>query len=374
MLKSWVENPATGKTEPAFKSPISTLYRDPRETPAWQPGQGIVSPEERRARWALALPKHVRLPAGPLPHIIAIGGGKGGVGKSLLSANLSTKLAEMGVKVLLADLDIGCANLHTHFGIPAPERSLADFVVRGSRSFAELPIQTGVNGLQLVAGGREDDWNNKLAVGGSGFLNLWNALLRSKLDLGVDVLLLDLGAGTHQHTMDFFSLAHCGIVVVLPEPTSIENAYVFLKTALWRFMENVGHRAGASALAGDVKAAICGPDPKGAGRGYAERLRSLAPLHPLLVRHIFSALGERNIGIVVNQTRTQQDIDIGSSMEMICQKYFGFHARYLGNLNYEESVWKAVRKRRLLVHDAPESGLSVRFGELAQRVLSGIVY
>lgn len=372
MLKSWVEGTGSSHIDSTFKSPVGG-GPSKSDFPSWQ-GTGSLAPEERRSRWALALPKHVRLPAGPIPHIIAVGGGKGGVGKSLISANLGTKLAEHGARVLLADLDLGCANLHTNFGIPAPERSLADFVVRGARTFNELPMQTGIPGLQLIAGGREDDWNTKLALGSSGFLNLWNALLRSRLDLGIDILVLDLGAGTHQHTMDFFSLAHSGVIVVLPEPTSIENAYVFLKTALWRFIENVGFRAGASALAGEVKSAICGPDPKGMSRGYAERLRGLASLHPLLIRHIFATLGERNIGIVVNQTRNQQDIDIGASMEMICQKYFGFHARFLGHLNYEESVWKAVRKRKLLVHDAPESMLSNRFAELAERILAGLLY
>ena len=67
--------------------------------------------------WLAGLPKDVEVSAGgTLPTIIAIGGGKGGVGKSVVSSNLSAKLAASGKKVLAIDLDLGGANLHLFWG------------------------------------------------------------------------------------------------------------------------------------------------------------------------------------------------------------------------------------------------------------------
>jgi flagellar biosynthesis protein FlhG len=63
----------------------------------------------------------------PKKEIWAIGGGKGGTGKSLISANLGVALSKMGKQVLLVDADLGCANLHTLFGVE-PEMTLSDFV------------------------------------------------------------------------------------------------------------------------------------------------------------------------------------------------------------------------------------------------------
>jgi flagellar biosynthesis protein FlhG len=329
-----------------------------------------LTASEKRSRWSWGLPKNVRMPPGNIPYIIAVGGGKGGVGKSLLSANVAAKLAAAGNQVLLVDLDIGGANLHTHFGMSAPDRSLADFMVRGSRVFSELPISTAIPGLSLVAGGREDDWGQKLQSGSMVFVGLWNSLLRARMDQGYQYVILDLGAGTHSYTIDFFTIAHAGVVVVLPEPTSIENSYVFLKSALWRFIENVGHRSGTGALASEIRNALSNTDPRVGTRSYAERLRNLSSVHPLFIKNIFATLSERNVGIVVNQARSQQDTDIGSSMELICQKYFGYHARFLGALNYDESVWRSIRSRKLLVEECPDSQLSQRFSEVTQKIIA----
>ncbi len=79
--------------------------------------------QDRAQGWRLVsrLKSHVRAPR---PTMIAIGSGKGGVGKSMLSANLAVKIASIGYRVLLIDLDLGCANLHTNFGFPAPPKHL----------------------------------------------------------------------------------------------------------------------------------------------------------------------------------------------------------------------------------------------------------
>src|ERR1700737_2923194 len=109
------------------------MDRDPDETDEVTPEPS--RPEEPRAR-----------------HIIAIGGGKGGVGKSLLAANLGIYLAQLGKRVVLIDADLGGANLHTFVGVERPKVTLGDFFEKRVARIEDCIVDTGVKGLGLVSG------------------------------------------------------------------------------------------------------------------------------------------------------------------------------------------------------------------------------
>lgn len=337
------------------------------------PPQGRSSPMiiDRHQLWQLGLSSAVTpVPAHEMPTIIAVGGGKGGVGKSILSANLAAKLGQLGYRVLAIDLDLGCSNLHTHYGLVNPKKNLGDLILKERLSFRDLIIPAPVQGVGFIAGGREEEWGFLLDGHASALTRLYDGILQSKRDLAVDVVILDLGAGTHRHTMDFFGLAHLGAVTVLPEPTSIENAYVFLKSTLWNIISNLAAQAHVPEVGEDVKAALAGVGAgNGAEFGYVDCLRSLSAHYPDFIKMLAGALQGRIIGIVINQARSQNDIDIGKSMEHICHKYFGFQTCYLGHLNYDESVWKSLRNRRLLVTDFPHSIISKRLAAVSSKAL-----
>ena len=160
--------------------------------------------------------------------IWAIGGGKGGVGKSLVTANLSICLALMGHKVAAIDLDLGGANLHTCLGVPIPEKTLSDYLSKKVKSLNELLTPTAINNLFLISGAQDD-------LGIANLKHMHKAKLLSQLsELDVDYVLLDLGAGTTFNTIDFFISADQGIITTLPEPTSIENSYRFIKAVYLR--------------------------------------------------------------------------------------------------------------------------------------------
>lgn len=84
--------------------------------------------------------------------IIAVGGGKGGIGKTLVSSSLAIALAEAGTRVILIDADLGGANVHTVMGIHTPEKTLHDFISRKVKSLAEVVIDAPVPGLRLICG------------------------------------------------------------------------------------------------------------------------------------------------------------------------------------------------------------------------------
>lgn len=325
----------------------------------------------RYDQWKLGNPSDLVVPnAQDIPAIIAVGGGKGGVGKSVISANLATMLSRAGSRVLVVDLDLGCSNLHTHFGISMPKRSLADFLLKDNVSFKDILLPAPSPGVAFAAGGREEKWeyhieNHRKIMG-----RLWNAILASRKDFNIDFVIFDLGAGVHKLTMDFFTAAHLGIVTVLPEPTSIENAYAFLKIALWKYVENVGEQVSNPQIANDVKESLAEVGLDSVNRGYVDCFRNLRPSYPCFIQSLSSAILGRAIGIVVNQTREQSDIDIGKSMEHICQRYFGLTTHFLGYLNYDECVWKSLRNRRLLVSDFPHSLITKKFSSIASNIMS----
>ncbi|MBI3179572.1 MAG: P-loop NTPase, partial [Deltaproteobacteria bacterium] len=157
--------------------------------------------------------------------VIAIGGGKGGIGKSLLAANLAIHAAELGKQVIVIDADLGGANLHTCLGMKPPQVTLSDFVNRKVKDLEAVVTPTPIKGLGLVSGALDllgaanPKYTQKLR------------LLREVTRLDVDVVIIDLGGGTGFNILDFFLIADHGILTAMPEPTSIENAYRFIKAA-----------------------------------------------------------------------------------------------------------------------------------------------
>ena len=89
------------------------------------------------------------------PTIVAVGGGKGGAGKSIFSALMAFWLARLGKRTILMDADLGGANLHTLLGILSPERTLNDFVTKKIEELEGVCIETGEKNLRLISGASE---------------------------------------------------------------------------------------------------------------------------------------------------------------------------------------------------------------------------
>ncbi|MFA5073221.1 MAG: P-loop NTPase [Nitrospirota bacterium] len=165
--------------------------------------------------------------------ILAIGGGKGGVGKSIFAIAIATSLARRGHRVILADLDLGAANLHTYLGILKRTPTIANFILQKVSSLEDLVIETPEPNLGLISGAE--------FVPGVTNPPPWmkRKLIRQLRQLPSDFIVLDLGAGVQFNTLDFFGIANHGIVITAPEPGAVMNAYSFLKGSLFRKMQAV---------------------------------------------------------------------------------------------------------------------------------------
>src|SRR5574344_1886582 len=147
--------------------------------------------------------------------IIPVASGKGGVGKSLLSANLAVALGQAGKKVVLADLDLGASNLHLVIGQQAPKAGIGTFLT-GQSKFEDIISQTEYENVSFIAGDSEIPGLTSLKAVQK------NDLIKNFVKCNADYLILDLGAGTHLTILDMFLLSPQGIIVTRSEEHTSE--------------------------------------------------------------------------------------------------------------------------------------------------------
>jgi flagellar biosynthesis protein FlhG len=173
--------------------------------------------------------------------ILPIASGKGGVGKSLLATNLAIALAEGGNRVVLADLDLGASNLHTILGLRNLKNGIGAFLNNPKMRLEDIIIETSFKGLRFIPGDAEIPELADLKHAQK------RSLIKSLLALDADFLIIDLGGGTSFNVIDFFLLSGRGIIVSTPQLTSILNAYLFIKNAVFRIMSSTFQKSSGAA-------------------------------------------------------------------------------------------------------------------------------
>ena len=290
----------------------------------------------------------------------AIGGGKGGVGKSLITANLSICLSMMGKKVVSVDLDLGGANLHTCLGVPIPDKTLSDYFNKSVPQLSDLVTPTGLPNLSIISGAQDD-------LGMANLKSIHNSkIISSVAKLDADFVLFDLGAGTQTNTLDFFINADQGILAVLPEPTSIENTYRFIKAVFYQRLKAIEELLDIRPLIENAMNSKL-QNHGGAPIDLINRVVELDPIRGLKLKNEIAKFCPK---LIMNQVRTQSDIDLGFSMKMVCKKYFGIDIDYIGYLEYDTTVWQSVKRRRPLLVEFPHSKLMTSFDKIIHKLIN----
>lgn len=159
----------------------------------------------------------------PKNNIIAVASGKGGVGKTWLAVTLSHLIARSGRKVLLFDGDIGLANVDVQLGL-TPQHDLSS-ALAGRHTLKEAVTHYRDGGFDIIAG---RSGSASLATMPVDKLAQAAGQLKA-LQSDYDYIMIDLGAGIEQHVQYLAALAGRCIVVVTDEPTSLTDAYAFIK-------------------------------------------------------------------------------------------------------------------------------------------------
>jgi flagellar biosynthesis protein FlhG len=268
-----------------------------------------------------------------------VASGKGGVGKSVVSVNLALALARSGRQVLLADLDVGGADAHIMFGELNPSATLTDFLDKRVSRLEDVAVSVAIHpNLRLIAGTGET-----LATANMAYARK-KRLIKHFQDLDADIVMIDIGAGTNFHALDFFLMADIHLAVATPEPTSVLDLYRFMKLAVIRrvlscflarspMAEVLSNRDFTSV--NEVMEAAAVTDVEGREAAVAA-MQSFRP------------------GLIINRVSDNSQVNV-LYLRQILRQYVGGDLMLLGEIPEDHAVGQAVRKFLPVIDAAPES-------------------
>jgi flagellar biosynthesis protein FlhG len=292
--------------------------------------------------------------------ILPIASGKGGVGKSLVAANLSVALAQTGKRVVLADLDLGASNLHLIIGHRAPRVGIGTFLNDPRADFAHVVAETDIPNLRFIPGDAEIPGSANLKPAQK------NALARRLLGLDADILILDLGAGTHQSILDFFLLSGQGIVVTAPTVTATLNAYLFLKNAVFRLMYS-SFAKGSKAY--DYLEKLR-KDGSSLQKLYVPKLmEAVAEIDPESWKKLKERLGLFHPRLIMNMIEDPKDAEKAQKIRRSCAEYLDLQLEHLGVIYRDSMQDTALNARLPIVLYKPQAILSQAIYRIADKVL-----
>ncbi len=275
-------------------------------------------------------------------------GGKGGTGKTAMTANIGVALATMGYHVILVDADLGGANLHTILNIKRPNVTLSDFINRRIKNLNDILLNTPSENLKLISGG-------------SDMVGLANLPFQSKIrlqrhieHLEADYILLDLGAGTNFNTLDFFVVSNEGFVVCNPEPTAKINAYTFLKSVVYRLIEREFKRGTR------IKQMILteGRNNKSGSLPIPQLLNLIDEVDPVASLKVRKILTNFKPKLMMNKLRRFSQEREGEQLALLTEKYLGVSLEYLGMVRDDPHVIDSSELMMPFVLQFPGCGAS----------------
>ncbi len=259
----------------------------------------LVEPSSKRVNNRMSANRPIK--------VIAVTGGKGGVGKTNMSVNLSVALAELNRRVVLMDADLGLANVDVLLGLQA-RYTIAD-VLDGSKTLRDV-LLNGPGGVKVVPA--SSGVQQMTALSPQEHAALIYAF--NELSEQMDVLVIDTAAGISDTVVSFVRAAQEAIIVVCDEPSSITDAYALIKIL------NVDH-------------------------------------------------GVFRFRVIANMTRSNQEgINLFNKLNAVCERFLDASLQYLGNVPFDENVRKAVQKRQPLIQFAPRSKAANAVRAMAQKI------
>lgn len=292
--------------------------------------------------------------------ILPIASGKGGVGKSLLSANLAIALGQAGKKVVLADLDLGASNLHLALGHNVKNNSIGTYLTDKS-SFQSIIEPTEYDNVSFIAGDSQIPGLTTLKAAQK------TKLLRNFHSIDADFLILDLGAGTHQIILDMFLQSPQGILVTAPTVTATLDGYLFLKNSVFRLL-NTTYKRGS------------------AGHQYLEQLKTnsdamksiyipklvdqLSIVDPVNTGLFKTRMNQFKPRLVMNMIDDPKDADRAQRIRNSCSQYLGMDLEYLGLMYRDQLQDKALSSRLPVIIYKPNCVLSQAIYRIAEKVIA----
>ncbi|MGI0115288.1 MinD/ParA family protein [Zooshikella sp. RANM57] len=239
--------------------------------------------------------------------VLAVTGGKGGVGKTNVALNLSIALAEMGRRVMLLDADLGLANIDVLLGL-SPKHTIAD-VLEGKCDLRDILLH-GPGGIKIIPASSGTQAMTQLSL--QQHAGLISAF--SEINDQLDVLIIDTAAGISSSVVSFVIASQEVLIVVTNEPTSITDAYALIKL-LHRDHEVMRYR------------------------------------------------------VIANMVRSQQEgQQLFNKLTNVTERFLDVTMQYLGAIPFDEALRKAVQRQRPLLECYPRSKAAIAIRGIAQKI------
>jgi flagellar biosynthesis protein FlhG len=288
------------------------------------------------------------------PRMVAIAGGKGGVGKSTLAANLALAIGRHGHRVTLVDGDLGAANLHTMLGVLNPPSGIAEFLDDRVDTLDEVALQVAPT-VNLVPG-----------TSRPGAANLGTAqklrFIRAVAKLDTDVVVVDVGAGTSFTVVDLVGACDLKLFVMTPQLPSLHNAYALMKACVHRVVRRLSvdetqQNLIDAALANETRA-----------RTIPQLLSVLRPLDAMLADKIADTLLRFGVGMVGNQLTSDADTHALHRMSPLIHDHLLVHAPLMAAIRRTASLAGGLRAGSGTLADRNDEAFAA-FRSLARGVL-----
>lgn len=290
----------------------------------------------------------------------SIGGGKGGIGKSILTLGLGLTLTRMGRQVILIDGDLGGANLHTLLGVRYPSVTLEHFLLSKVARLEDTIIPTRYAGLGLICGA--DD-----VLGSANPTHSQKIRLLEEIDhLPTDFVFLDLGAGTSFNVLDLFNYSPGKIALCTGQTTALQSAYGFVKAALYRKL--------AREFAQEQEllwllAQIGRKDAEAPIHSLPEFMRRLREFAPQLYHRLQRILADFHLFLVVNMVRRDSEEKAPEIIQTVCGEFLNLRPQVLGNLDFDRVVEEAVNRMAPTLLLQKKSRAAAGLEQIARRLL-----
>ncbi len=277
-----------------------------------------------------------------------VASGKGGVGKTFVATSLGITLSKLGHSVVIVDLDLSGANVHTTLGLPPSHMNIRHYF-EGVKTLQELVIPTPFPHLSYV----------------QGFWDTWTPtdfshqqiqqLIPQLKSLRANYVIVDLGAGAQEAHLDLFKAADEKFLVTTPEPTSIEKTYRFIEAFVcYSLRENATPDA-----YGNMVSTLRNYRQRTMAKPFSFRsyLKEQTGIH----YDFFEALSNNPVRLLVNSTRNQANEELGYSMKSVCNKYYDLNVDFCGAIDFDNAVWQSVRTKEHVLVAQPFTPLAGQF-------------
>ena len=294
-----------------------------------------------------------------MARIYAIGGGKGGSGKTFLAANFGVLSALQGHNTVLVDLDLGGPNLHSLLGFRQVKKGLNNYLNRTVSDLSEAAVPTEIPNLHIIS-----SMGCSLEIG-----NLFYAqkvkIVHAIRRLPFDVVFVDLGAGSTYNVLDFFLSAHEGIFVFTPEPTSIQNTVQFIKAIYLRRVKQILKQYDFSNIVKELEQET----EAGVVRSPMDIVDRVMTKDPVRGEVLERELSKLVFKLVLNQYRKHIDETLGNKIEKVCNRHFYAGFQFLGNIAYDERVHNSVLAKTIFSNKYPYTPTSTDLKQAVEMML-----